>query len=156
NETLEIRNRIAWSENFNDTNWPKTNGVTATPSQNDPWGSQRASLLARPGDNVIWSGAYPSQALAQGMQRGIDDTGSPIQGYLSFWAKAGTLECLSVSVFDGTRGYIELHRTIALSTSWRRYVVPFCRNEGGGARTLVICPGANQGIKGDCYLVGVQ
>lgn len=158
NESHEIRNRLAYSEDF--SNWaPGAGDITVTPGQTDPWGGTRASLLTRAGDTEMLTGSFPTQAIAAGIQIGIDDTGSPVRGVVSFWAKRGDAlnQRMKAFVINATTGDIELPVTpVTLKSYWDRYTLPFCRLAAAGTRVLVICPGIANASPATAYVVGAQ
>lgn len=150
-ENVEIRNRIAWSEDF--SHWTAS-GITVTSGQTDPFSGTTACLLSRNGVSGN-----------QNISISINTTGIGNSLYIKFWAKSGTQNFVVCGVFDTTvsettivesGAYISNPETFNLDSTWRQYTMVVNGVVSGNTNLLRFLPAGIDTLAGTIYVAFVQ
>jgi hypothetical protein len=160
-EPKALENFLGYSEDFSHWTGPD---CTLTTGQADPWGGTRATKVARSGGANLYTGyklgthGVDTLSINSGIYLTYDrshNIGARL--YASVYAKAGTSQYATIALMDTSTGCLYEQRTIALTTEWKRYVVPYNDNATGGAGVRVILsPGGYDATVQDCIFVGAQ
>lgn len=171
NETNELRNRIT-SDSENLTHWGNSGGaMVVTTGQNDPFGTTRACRVSRPGVSNSITNSYPSYGTNECLVTAVNTNNlhnagnnDGYNGFIQFWAQTGSpvdgynsVGCLTVALFNNFNDNLVV-QTVTLSSSWKRYRLPFIYDPtvNSGTTGIVLIPGTNDAMTGGCNIFGVQ
>jgi hypothetical protein len=145
-ETMSLRNRVPQSERVDV--W-STNGLTVSPAEPDPFGTNRAFLLTLKGATGSQNAASPAIDVS-----GLTSTSRLI---IKFWAKQGTLTSLLVGLLANDVNWYGNLFTVSLGPEWKQY--KFVTNQLyslSDTFNLVFYPGDLSFTSGSVYLFAPQ
>src|SRR5262249_25271291 len=109
-ETFGLSQRIIWTEDLTNAAWTKT-GCMATNGQSDPFGGNKATVITRNGT-----------ASSENVNQSISTTNLGSRLVIAFDGKAGTLDSVTVSIYDSTAGVTVENVMVPLGLTWKRHV----------------------------------